>query len=43
MILGYDSFRPSTFPDAFRFMADHPGLMWDKTVEHLQKLAEAKK
>jgi osmoprotectant transport system permease protein len=36
MILAYDSFRPSTFPDAFRFMADHPGLMWDKTVEHLR-------
>jgi osmoprotectant transport system permease protein len=36
VILGYDSFRPSTFPDAFRFMADHPGLMWDKTVEHVQ-------
>jgi osmoprotectant transport system permease protein len=36
MILGYDSFRPHTFVDAFQFMADNPGLMWQKTVEHLQ-------
>jgi osmoprotectant transport system permease protein len=36
MILGYDSFRPHTFIDAFQFMADNPGLMWEKTVEHLE-------
>ena len=36
MILGYDSFKPHTFVDAFEFMADNPGLMWQKTVEHLQ-------
>jgi osmoprotectant transport system permease protein len=32
----YDSFKPSTFPDAFRFMWDNPHLMLSKTVEHLQ-------
>ena len=32
VILGYDSFRPSTFVDAFRFMYDNQGLMWNKTV-----------
>jgi osmoprotectant transport system permease protein len=36
MILAYDSFRPHTFIDAFRFMADNPALMWQKTAEHLQ-------
>ena len=36
MILAYDSFRPGTFLDAFRFIGDNPGLMWSKTVEHLQ-------
>jgi osmoprotectant transport system permease protein len=36
VILGYDSFKPGTFVDAFRFMGDNPGLMWEKTVEHLQ-------
>jgi osmoprotectant transport system permease protein len=36
VILAYDSFKPGTFPDAFRFMAENPGLMWTKTVEHLQ-------
>ena len=24
-----------TFPDAIRFIGDHPHLLWDKTVEHL--------
>jgi osmoprotectant transport system permease protein len=41
MILGYDSFRPHTFIDAFHFMADNPSLMWQKTVEHLQISGEA--
>ena len=41
MILGYDTFTPRTFIDAFQFMADNPGLMWDKTVEHLQVSGEA--
>src|SRR6266511_555242 len=37
----FDTFKPHTFVDAFRFMADNPGLMWDKTVEHLQISGEA--
>jgi osmoprotectant transport system permease protein len=41
VILGYDSFRPSTFVDAFRFMYDNQGLMWNKTVEHLVISGEA--
>ena len=41
MTLAYDSFRPRTFVDAFQFMADHPGLMWDKTLEHLEISGEA--
>ena len=41
MILGYDSFSPGTFVDAFQFMADNPGLMWDKTLEHLEISAKA--
>ena len=41
MILAYDSFRPGTFVDAFRFIGDNPGLMWDKTVEHLEVSGEA--
>src|SRR2546421_9161125 len=41
VILGYDSFRPSTFVDAFRFMYDNPSLMWQKTAEHLQISGEA--
>jgi osmoprotectant transport system permease protein len=41
MILGYDSFSPGTFLDAFRFMADNPGLMWEKTLEHLEISAKA--
>jgi osmoprotectant transport system permease protein len=31
-----DAFRPSTFPDAFRFIGDHPGLLWTKTAEHIE-------
>jgi len=41
MIVGYDSFSPGTFLDAFQFMADNPGLMWDKTLEHLEISAKA--
>src|SRR5207244_611732 len=37
----FDTFKPHTFVDAFRFMADNPGLMWQKTVEHLQISGEA--
>ena len=31
-----DSFSWGTFPDAIRFIADHPGLLWHKTEEHLK-------
>jgi osmoprotectant transport system permease protein len=31
-----DQFRPGTFVDAFRFMADHTGLLLSKTGEHLE-------
>ena len=41
MILGYDAFNPGTFVDAFQFMADNPGLMWEKTLEHLEISAKA--
>ena len=41
MTLAYDSFKPSTFVDAFRFMNDNPGLMWEKTVQHLEVSFEA--
>jgi osmoprotectant transport system permease protein len=34
MILG-DTFKPSTFVDAFRFIGDHGWLIWHKTVEQL--------
>jgi osmoprotectant transport system permease protein len=30
-----DSFGWSTFPDAFRFMADNPGLLWHKALEQI--------
>jgi osmoprotectant transport system permease protein len=30
-----DTFKPSTFVDAFRFIADHGWLIWHKTVEQL--------
>jgi osmoprotectant transport system permease protein len=41
VIFAYDSFRPRTFVDAFQFMGDHPGLMWDKALEHLVISGEA--
>ncbi len=41
MTLAYDSFRPYTFVDAFKFMADNAGLMWSKTTEHLIVSGEA--
>ena len=28
-------FNWGTFPDAIRFIGDHPHLLWDKTVQHL--------
>jgi osmoprotectant transport system permease protein len=31
-----DAFSWGTFPDAFRFIGDNPGLLWDKAVEHLE-------
>jgi osmoprotectant transport system permease protein len=36
-----DQFRPSTFVDAFRFMADNTGLLLSKTAEHLELSAVA--
>ncbi len=30
-----DSFSWGTFPDAFRFIADNPGLLWHKSLEQL--------
>jgi len=30
-----DTFDWSTFPDAIRFIGDHPGLLWDKSLEQL--------
>jgi osmoprotectant transport system permease protein len=35
VILG-DTFSWGTFPDAFRFIGDHPHLLLDKTGEHLK-------
>ena len=31
-----DAFQPSTFSDAVRFIADHPGLLWAKSAEHIE-------
>jgi osmoprotectant transport system permease protein len=31
-----DQFRPGTFADAFRFMADNVGLLLSKTAEHVE-------
>jgi osmoprotectant transport system permease protein len=31
-----DAFRPGTFLDAFRFIGEHPHLLWTKTAEHLE-------
>lgn len=36
-----DQFKPGTFIDAFRFMADHTGLLLSKTGEHLELSAVA--
>jgi osmoprotectant transport system permease protein len=30
-----DNFSWSTFPDAFRFMGDNPGLLWHKALEQI--------
>jgi osmoprotectant transport system permease protein len=30
-----DNFSWGTFPDAFQFIGDHPGLLWHKAVEQL--------
>jgi len=30
-----DTFNWATFPDAIRFIGDHPGLLWHKSVEQL--------
>ncbi len=30
-----DAFQPGIFLDALRFIADNPGRLWDKTVEHM--------
>jgi osmoprotectant transport system permease protein len=35
VILG-DTFSWGTFPDAIRFIGDNPGLLWDKSLEHLE-------
>jgi osmoprotectant transport system permease protein len=35
VIVFYDTFRPHTILDAFRFIYDNPGLFWHKGVEHL--------
>jgi osmoprotectant transport system permease protein len=31
-----DAFSWGTFPDAIRFIGDHPGLLWDKSLEQLR-------
>jgi osmoprotectant transport system permease protein len=31
-----DAFSWGTFPDAIRFIGNHPHLLWDKTLEHLE-------
>ena len=31
-----DTFSWGTFPDAVRFIFDHPGLLWHKSAEHLE-------
>ena len=30
-----ETFRPSLFLDGLEFVADNPGLLWEKTVDHL--------
>jgi osmoprotectant transport system permease protein len=36
-----DSFSWGTFPDAIRFIGDHPGLLWHKAVEQIGLSATA--
>jgi osmoprotectant transport system permease protein len=31
-----DTFSWGTFPDAIRFIVDHPALLWHKSAEHLE-------
>jgi osmoprotectant transport system permease protein len=31
-----DSFSWGTFPDSVRFIVDHPGLLWHKSVQHME-------
>ena len=31
-----DTFSWGTFPDAIRFIGDHPGLLWHKSVQHMK-------
>jgi len=31
-----DTFSWGTFPDAIRFIVDNPGLLWHKSVQHLE-------
>ena len=31
-----DSFSWGTFPDAIRFIGDNPGLLWHKSVQHME-------
>jgi osmoprotectant transport system permease protein len=31
-----DAFSWGTFPDAIRFIGNHPHLLWDKTLEHIE-------
>ena len=30
-----ETFRPSLFVDGLEFVAENPGLVWEKTVDHL--------
>jgi osmoprotectant transport system permease protein len=36
-----DTFSWGTFPDAIRFIGDHPGLLWDKALEQIGLSATA--
>jgi osmoprotectant transport system permease protein len=31
-----DTFGSGTFPDAITFIVDHPGLLWHKSVQHME-------
>ena len=37
----FDSFSWGTFPDAIRFIGDHPGLLWDKALQQIGLSATA--